>query len=114
MSRACRVDDVPMGEGRRVTLDGRRVALFRTPSGWYALDHACPHAAGPLEDGITADCSVICPLHERRFALDTGEAIGHDGPGVRAYAVEVRGEHVFVDVGSHARFARPAAEPAVA
>ena len=39
-----------------------------------------PGYAGP--DGITADCSVICPLHERRFALDTGAPIGHDGPGV--------------------------------
>jgi nitrite reductase (NADH) small subunit len=115
MSHACRVDDVPMGEGRRVTIEGRRLALFRTPSGWYALDHACPHAAGPLEDGITADCSVICPLHERRFALDSGDPIGHEGPGVRAYAVQVRGDRVFVDVGAPARIVeRPHAEPAAA
>ena len=110
MNRACRVDDVPMGEGRRVTLAGRRLALFRTPSGWYALDHACPHAGGPLADGLTADCSVICPLHERRFALDTGEPIGHHGPSVRAYAVEVRGSEVYVDVREPARVV-PAPEP---
>lgn len=96
MIRACRVSDVPLGEGRAVTLAGRRVAVFRTTAGWYALDHACPHASGPLADGITADCSVICPLHERRFALDTGAPIGHDGPGVTAHRVVVRGDDVLV------------------
>jgi nitrite reductase (NADH) small subunit len=94
--RACHVADVPLGEGRGVTLGGRRIALFRVATGWYALDYACPHAAGPLADGITADCSVICPLHERRYALDTGEPIGHDGPGVTAHRVEVRGDDVLV------------------
>jgi nitrite reductase (NADH) small subunit len=108
MIRACRVDDVPVGEGRAVTVAGRRVALFRTTTGaWYALDHACPHADGPLADGITADCSVICPLHERRFALDTGEPIGHDGPGVAAHRVELRDGHVFVELA-------PAVLPAAA
>ena len=98
MIHACRTHDVPLGEGRAITISGRKIALFRTASGWYAVDHRCPHAGGPLADGLTADCSVICPLHERRFALDTGAPIGHDGPGVTAYAVEVRGPQVLVGV----------------
>jgi nitrite reductase (NADH) small subunit len=97
--RACHVDDVPLGEGRACTVAGRRIALFRTTTGWYAIDHACPHAGGPLADGIAADCSVICPLHERRFALDTGAPIGHNGPGVAAHAVEIRGDEVLVALG---------------
>ena len=96
MIHACNVDDVPLGEGRAVTLAGRRVAVFHTATGWYAIDHACPHAGGPLADGIAADCTVICPLHERRFALDTGAPIGHDGPGVLAHPVHVRGRDVMI------------------
>lgn len=95
--RACHVDDVPPGEGRAVTVDGRRIALFRAETGWYALDHACPHAGGPLADGILADCRVICPLHERAFDLATGECLS-GGDGVRAYPVHVRGGEVFVAV----------------
>ena len=102
MIRVCDVDDVPIGEGRRCTLAGRRIAVFRTPTGWYAIDHACPHEAGPLADGIASDCSVICPLHERRFALDTGLPIGHEGPGVATHAVEVRGDSVLVAVAGPA------------
>lgn len=98
MTRVCSVDDVPMGEGRNVSVDGRRIALFRTATGWFAIDPVCPHAGGPLADGIAADCTVICPLHERRFDLETGEAVGHDGPGVTAYGVEVRGGDIHVEL----------------
>jgi nitrite reductase (NADH) small subunit len=76
MTRACHIDDIPLGEGRTVRVDGRRIALFRTTTGWYAIDHACPHAGGPLSDGIVADSCVICPLHNRRFDLSTGEQVG--------------------------------------
>jgi nitrite reductase (NADH) small subunit len=95
MIRACQVDDVPHGEGRALTVGGRRIALFRADTGWYALDAVCPHAGGPLADGIVADCRVICPLHERAFDLTTGAAVS-GGAGVDAYAVEVVGDEVWV------------------
>ena len=101
MIRACAVEDVPLGEGRQVTIDGRRIALFRTRSGWYALDAKCPHMDGPLADGIVSEQSVICPLHERRFALGTGEALS-GGCGVAAHRVTVVGPSVFVTLGAFA------------
>ena len=97
MIRVCSVEDVPFGERRAAVVGGRRVALFHTASGWYALDAVCPHRGGPLEDGIVADRSVICPLHERRFDLATGESFS-DCPGVATHRVEVRGADVFVGV----------------
>lgn len=95
MIYACVVDDIPLGEGRALTLDGRRVAIFRSAAGWYALDAVCPHRGGPLEDGIVCDRAVICPLHDRRYDLATGAPLGA-GEGVAAHAVEIRGERVFV------------------
>ncbi len=96
---ACSVDDIPLGEGRAITLDGRRIAIFRAGGGWYALDAACPHRGGPLADGIVCDSAVICPLHERRFDLATG-ACPTTGERVDAHAVEVRGERVFVTLAA--------------
>jgi nitrite reductase (NADH) small subunit len=95
MILACRVDDVPAGEGRALTIDGRRVAIFRSAAGWFALDAVCPHRGGPLEDGIVCDRAVICPLHDRRYDLETGAALS-EGPGVAVHAVEIRGDRVFV------------------
>jgi nitrite reductase (NADH) small subunit len=104
MTFACRVEDVPPGEGRAVTVAGRRVALFRAPGGWYALDAACPHRGGPLADGIVCDHAVICPLHERRFALATGAPLS-GGDGTVAHAVDVRGDRVYVTLAGTQRAA---------
>jgi nitrite reductase (NADH) small subunit len=107
MIRACAVDDIPLGEGRAITLVGRRIALFRTRGGWYALDAACPHLGGPLADGIVSERSVICPLHERRFDLATGEAQpGRCAAGVAAHRVTVAGSSVFVSLGAEAAASR--------
>ncbi|HET8813356.1 MAG TPA: nitrite reductase small subunit NirD [Solirubrobacterales bacterium] len=85
----CRAADVPLGEGRAVTVAGRRIAVFNAPTGWFALDAACPHQGGPLADGIVADNCVACPLHDRRFDLRTGECLG-GGESVASHRVEVR------------------------
>ena len=73
-----RIDDVPLLEGRTTSIDGRRIAIFRLLDGVRAIDAHCPHAAGPLADGIVADACVTCPLHGRRFDLATGAALNGD------------------------------------
>jgi len=96
--RACAVDDVPPQEGRVITVHGRPIAVFRAPSGWFALDNTCTHQGGPLADGIVSDGAVACPLHERRFDLATGQPIEHDCGAVASYPVEVRDGAVFLGV----------------
>lgn len=96
MTLACREDDVPPGEGRNITLEGKRIAIFRTDTGWYAVDAVCPHRGGPLADGIVCDHAVTCPLHDRAFDLRTGES--PSGDRVTAYPVEVREGGVYVEV----------------
>jgi nitrite reductase (NADH) small subunit len=99
MTRACSAGEVPFGEGRVVVVDGVRVAVFRAgDGGWRAVDADCPHRGGPLADGIVADASVTCPLHQRRFSLDTGAALGHDCPALVVHAVSERGGELFVEL----------------
>ena len=95
--RVCHTADVPLGEGRTVTVDDRRVAVFHSASGWYALDDTCPHRGGPLSDGILADRCVACPLHDRRFDLATGSALS-GGASVSTHRVVLRGDHVHLEV----------------
>lgn len=84
-----RATDVPLWEGRRVTLDGERIAIFRTEDGVHAVAADCPHAGGPLQDGLVADGCVTCPLHGWRFDLRDGEQIG-GAAGLRTYEVVER------------------------
>lgn len=86
-----RATDVPLWEGRRVTIDGRRVAIFRTEDGLHAVSADCPHAGGPLQDGLVADGCVTCPLHGRRFDLRSGDRIGDDDGELAVYEVAERG-----------------------
>jgi nitrite reductase (NADH) small subunit len=86
------VGDVPLLEGRSVTVDGRRIAVFRLPDGWAATDAACPHLGGPLQDGIVGDTCVTCPLHQRRFDLVTGRQIGGEDRVAVHEVVELDGE----------------------
>lgn len=96
MIRVCGVEDVPLGEGRVVLVDGRRVGVFRVEDSWFAIDATCPHRGGPLADGLVARRTVICPLHERRFDLVTG----HECSGeysVATHRVEVRDGGVYLE-----------------
>jgi len=92
-----RVDDIPLLEGRSTSVGGRRIAIFRLLDGLAAVDAHCPHAAGPLADGIVADSCVTCPLHGRRFDLHTGAAL--NGPeSVTVHEVHERDGEIWVRV----------------
>lgn len=79
-----RAADVPLLEGRSVSIAGQRVAVFHTPDGYRAIGAVCPHAGGPLADGLVADSCVTCPLHGWRFDLRTGAGLG-EHPGVEVH-----------------------------
>ena len=93
--RIGRAEDVPMLEGRTVTVGTHRIAIFRTDEGFHALAAACPHRGGPLADGIVTGSCVICPLHNRRFDLRTGSAVG-DHAGVASNEVAERGGELWL------------------
>ena len=78
-----------MASSGRSTVDGRRIAVFHLLDGFAAIDAHCPHADGPLADGIVADACVTCPLHGRRFDLETGKA-GTGDARVTVYEVAER------------------------
>lgn len=96
-----RAADVPMLEGRSVLVGERRIAIFRLPAGWAAVEHACPHEDGPLADGIVADACVTCPLHGWRFDLHSGLRVGGE-ERVTTYRVRERDEllEVCIDAGA--------------
>lgn len=92
-----RCDDVPVLEGRAITVAGAQIAVFRLPDGWAAIDATCPHRGGPLNDGLVAGDCVICPLHGQVFDLRSGEQQG--GPDrVTVYEVIERDGTLWLQV----------------
>ena len=96
--RVCAAEEIPSGEGRVIRIGDRPVAVFHNGDTFHALDNTCTHMGGPLADGLLADDTIACPLHERRFKLATGAAVGHDCGAVAAYPVELADGDVFLTV----------------
>jgi nitrite reductase (NADH) small subunit len=107
-TRVGTADDIPSLEGRSVEVGGRRVAVFRLPDGWAAIDASCPHRGGPLGDGIVADVCVTCPLHGRRFDLRTGARAG-GSDAVAVHEVAERDGALWVRLAATVPAAVPAA-----
>ena len=82
------VERIPPGEGRRFTVRGREIAVFRARGGALsAIDNRCPHRDGPLSEGVAGGGYVICPYHAYRFDLSTGACLNDAACSVAAYSV---------------------------
>lgn len=103
--RACRTEAILPDSGGAYRHGEQQIAIFRFASGdaWYAIDNRCPHmndqvlARGLLgdENGIP---KVACPQHKRVFSLETGESLSGDGSCVRAFAVKIVAEWVWLSL----------------
>jgi len=93
-----RVDDVPPGEGRAFVAGGVQVAVFRLRDGsLHATQAGCPHAGGPLADGLTDGSSLVCPLHQFAFRWSDGSCTG-DAPPLRVHPVREEDGRLVVEV----------------
>lgn len=59
-------------QARRVEVAGRGVLLYREGARVFAMENACSHAGGPLDEGEVSDGIVTCPWHGSRFRLTDG------------------------------------------
>lgn len=92
-----RRNDIPLQGSRRILLNGIKVAVFRTAAdAIYALEDRCPHAGGPLSEGIVHGDCVTCPLHNWVVSLSSGTAQGADQGNVRRYDVKQEGERLLL------------------
>jgi nitrite reductase (NADH) small subunit len=81
--------DIPVGAGRAYPVAGEQVAVFRLRGGGVrAVSAICPHAGGPIADGLADDRLVICPLHQNVFELATGCSTTGQPP-LRVYPAHV-------------------------
>ena len=100
LRRVGRAGDVPYLEGRRVTVGGQAVAIFRTERGFAALAGTCPHRGGPLADGIVSERCVTCPLHNWRVDLHTGEVVAGGEDAVAVYELVERDGELYLRVSA--------------
>jgi nitrite reductase (NADH) small subunit len=92
-------ENIPVREGRAVTVNGLEIAIFHLENRYLTVDNKCPHKGGPLCDGIVSGTSVVCPLHGRHFDLETGMAVRASEPAcVATFPTRIEGGIIFVDL----------------
>ncbi|MEO9475391.1 MAG: Rieske (2Fe-2S) protein [Cyclobacteriaceae bacterium] len=70
-------------------IKGKKIAVARLGSEFYAFDNACPHMDYPLTEGhITANKEVTCSWHNYRFDLQTGISSKPGCKPLKTYQVE--------------------------
>ena len=74
----------------------RAIALARVDGAFHALDNVCPHAGGPLGDGVLDGCQLTCPWHGWTFDVRSGACLVDET--LHAGTVPVRVHEGFVYV----------------
>jgi nitrite reductase (NADH) small subunit len=97
--RICSVDEAPPA-GEAIEVAAREMSLCLANSGGElcAIDNRCPHRGGPLAQGSIEGGSIVCPWHSWTFNLKTGVAESPVHDRVRAYAVRIENDDVFVQI----------------
>lgn len=101
---ACAIDDLSVGAGTCVLVEGRQVAVFRVDEqNFRAVQNQCPHkGAAVMHQGLIADRGgepvVLCPLHKRGYHLGDGRCMEEGGPKLRAYPIRVNEGRILVSV----------------
>ena len=95
---ACDVSDLIEGRGREFVIAGRIVALFKVGEDVVALDGICPHAGGPLAQGMVRNEVVTCPWHGWQYQVRTGQHQLNPRICVESFRVTVDDGKVYVEV----------------
>ena len=99
IQRAANLSDLAGDTIVGVDLDGVQVALYLVDGRPYATSDLCTHEECPLsEEGEVVGEEVHCLCHGSKFNIRTGEVM--DPPATEplpTYAIEVRGQELFVD-----------------
>lgn len=67
---------VPDRSIKKVLIGEKPITLVRVSRDFYAFQGFCPHRGAPLFEGsLNVMNEIICPLHQYRFDIKTGEVM---------------------------------------
>jgi nitrite reductase/ring-hydroxylating ferredoxin subunit len=71
---ALKESEIPEGEVRKANIGKREFAIIRKDGRFFCIEGLCTHEGGPLGEGTLNDRQLVCPWHEGRYDIETGEA----------------------------------------
>ncbi len=93
-------DELVPGAVRRTEIFGTKIALYKVDDAVFATPDSCPHAAGPLSDGVLEGSVISCPFHAFEFDVRDGTCVSGQPFELDVLGVKVKDERVLVEVSS--------------
>jgi|ERR1700730_17056854 nitrite reductase/ring-hydroxylating ferredoxin subunit len=95
----CKIEDVGVGQARRIEADGLTLAVYNLDGGFCVTDDACTHGPGSLSEGFIDGDVVECPFHQGVFNIRTGEVVQPPCMvPVKTYTTVVENGRVYIEV----------------
>ncbi len=94
--KVLKAEDLPIGKSAIILVDGQEIAVFNYKNEYFAILNKCPHKGGPLGEGRVQEGIVICPNHEWRFELKTGNSMQNPEMKVKIFPVRIKDEKIYV------------------
>ena len=94
-----RLDDLPEGVMREVSVGGKKVLLLKSGGAVQAFGARCPHYGAPLAEGLLHDGRLICPWHQSTFQAETGDLLEPPAlSGLPHFTVRIDGSDIWVEL----------------
>lgn len=81
-------------------VEGERILLLRLADGVRAYVDQCPGSPLTLNAGLVHDGVLLCPWHDCRFDLATGQRIDREGKGLEPLQTAESGDEIKVGMRS--------------
>ena len=95
----CKVEDVGLGEIRRIEAAGLTLAVYNLEGEFYVTNDACTHGPGSLSEGFIDGDTIECNFHQGVFDIRTGEVVKPPCMvPVKTYTTVVEEGRVYIEV----------------
>jgi len=99
MIRIAKVSDFEHTRMKSYKVLARPVGVFKNPDGSFrAMEVGCKHENADLTQGEIKGDIVVCPWHRWKYNLRTGECLWGGTACLRPYALEIRGEDIYISL----------------
>jgi 3-phenylpropionate/trans-cinnamate dioxygenase ferredoxin subunit len=92
---------VPEQTIKKVNLGNQSIGLLRIGEAFFAFESQCPHRGASLILGsLNAAGELICPLHQYRFELKSGQVKAGSCPDLEVFPCELSEEGLQITLPS--------------
>ncbi len=90
--------ELPAGSVMEAEVDGNRYAVCNYDGELRAFDGYCPHAGGPLGEGLIDGKYLVCPWHAWQFDCLTGVNDYDESTRLESFPIKTEGGDLLIDV----------------